>query len=286
LICGYVGTLFRTTNAGSSWMALNNASQSSLIAIRYIAPNTAIIAGYYGLIQKTTDNANTWTTMPTGTTDDLKAISFIDANTGWAVDANGAIIRTTTGGFFWELQQSNTAITLNGISMVNANTGTIVGNSATILHTTTGGANWYTQVSPVANITLYDVKFVDVNTGVAVGGNGTILRTTTGGEIIGIEPISNNVPTETSLKQNYPNPFNPSTFIEFDVESGVNSQSSIVNLKIYDILGNEIETLVNENLKPGTYRASWDASNYPSGIYFYTLTTENYTKTRKMILTK
>ena len=88
-------------------------------------------------------------------------------------------------------------------------------------------------------------------------------------------------PNKFSLEQNYPNPFNPSTTIRYSIPS-----PSSVQLKIYNILGNEIATLVNEELAAGNYNVEYDASNLPSGIYFYTLTTDGFSETKKMTLVK
>ena len=83
------------------------------------------------------------------------------------------------------------------------------------------------------------------------------------------------------MLQNYPNPFNPSTTIKFQIPN-----SSFVNLKVYDVLGNEVATLVNEEKPAGTYQLSFDASNLSSGIYFYKLQAGNIVETKKMILLK
>jgi hypothetical protein len=106
--------------------------------------------------------------------------------------------------------------------------------------------------------------------------------------VVGIKQISSEVPSLFSLSQNYPNPFNPSTKISFAVppskeDRGVN----IVCLIIYDALGREVTTLVNQQLKPGTYEVDWDGANYPSGIYFYQLSIGNeQLSTKKMVLIK
>ncbi len=101
---------------------------------------------------------------------------------------------------------------------------------------------------------------------------------------------NNEIPNEFRLYQNYPNPFNPSTKIRFDITSnlkaGVKGETSNAKLKIFDVLGREVSTLVNEQLKPGTYEVDFDGSNYTSGVYFYKLSTERYTETRMMILIK
>jgi hypothetical protein len=106
------------------------------------------------------------------------------------------------------------------------------------------------------------------------------------GFVIGIEKISSNVSREFALYQNYPNPFNPSTKIKFDIPSNVKRETSSVRLIVYDVLGKEVVSLVNENLKPGTYEVEWDGTNFPSGVYFYKITAGVYLLTKKMILLK
>jgi hypothetical protein len=88
-------------------------------------------------------------------------------------------------------------------------------------------------------------------------------------------------PKRFSLKQNYPNPFNPSTKIGFEIKD-----ERFVTLAVYDITGREIAKLINAELKPKAYEITWDASGYPSGVYFYKLVAGGYTETKKMILLK
>lgn len=98
----------------------------------------------------------------------------------------------------------------------------------------------------------------------------------------GIEPGTNNLPLTFALHQNYPNPFNPVTYISFDLP-----KKSLVKLTVFDILGREVSVIVNEVLNAGSYTADWPAANYPSGIYFYRIQTDNnYIETRKMLLIK
>jgi hypothetical protein len=89
------------------------------------------------------------------------------------------------------------------------------------------------------------------------------------------------IPTKATLEQNYPNPFNPTTGIRYQV-----SGFSRVDLRVFDMLGREIATLVNEVKPPGSYRVTWDASNVPSGIYFCRLLVGNFEQTRKMVVLK
>lgn len=102
-----------------------------------------------------------------------------------------------------------------------------------------------------------------------------------GSGVIGIQPISNEIPFAYGLFQNYPNPFNPSTKIRFSLP-----ESGNVLLKIFDISGREVKTLINHKMQAGTYEADFNASGISSGVYFYKLTSGNFTSTKKMILTK
>lgn len=99
-----------------------------------------------------------------------------------------------------------------------------------------------------------------------------------------------NTPSEYKLFDAYPNPFNPSANIKYQIVNSENGkwkmENSLVILKIYNIMGKEIVTLVNEKQSPGIYEINWDASNYPSGIYFYRLTADKFSETKKLILLK
>ena len=88
-------------------------------------------------------------------------------------------------------------------------------------------------------------------------------------------------PVEFALEQNYPNPFNPTTTIKYSIVEAGN-----VELKVYDILGNEVATLVNEAKSPGNYVAEFDATAFASGVYIYTIRTNNFVQTKKMMLMK
>ena len=102
-----------------------------------------------------------------------------------------------------------------------------------------------------------------------------------GGNLIEVKNISTNVPNNFTLYQNYPNPFNPSTTIKFDVV-----KQGPVNLVIYDILGRQVDILVNENMRPGSYEVNYSSAKLSSGVYFYKMTADSYRDVKKMILIK
>ncbi len=99
--------------------------------------------------------------------------------------------------------------------------------------------------------------------------------------LVGITQINSEVPGSFSLSQNYPNPFNPVTKFGFRI-----ADFGLVRFTVFDAIGREIEVLVNQQLQPGTYEVNWDASAYPSGVYYYRLEAGSFTETKKMALVK
>jgi len=98
---------------------------------------------------------------------------------------------------------------------------------------------------------------------------------------VSVERIENVIPQEFTLSQNYPNPFNPSTTIDFSI-----TKQSPVNITVYDAVGQIVEVLVNDFVPAGSYKITWNASKFASGVYLYRMDTGDFVKTQKMILLK
>lgn len=278
--------ILKTINGGNSWTnsLYVDSSNIGFSSIYFTDQNTGWVGG--SLLLKTTNSGINWFTQPTGSSDNWATVFFTSQNTGWLASGTSSIVKTTNSGNAWLPQYSGTNSSLNSSFFVNANTGWIVGYTGTIINTINGGINWNSQTSGV-NANLTSLYFTSVNTGYIVGDSGKILKTTNGGISIGITQIGSEIPKSFSISQNYPNPFNPQTKIKFELPSLSRSKSSIpVKLVIFDLLGREVTTLVNEELKPGTYEADWDGSNYSSGVYFYKIITEGFVETKKMVLMK
>jgi hypothetical protein len=143
-------------------------------------------------------------------------------------------------------------------------------------YSTTGGYRW-TLPDSIPSGTDYKIKISSIDNSIEdmSENNFTIINTSTDVE------RTNALITDFKLGQNYPNPFNPITNIEFNV-----ADFGLVSLKVYNVLGKEITTLVNEEKPAGSYVVSFDASNFPSGVYFYTLKAGSFSQTRKMLLLK
>lgn len=129
--------------------------------------------------------------------------------------------------------------------------------------------------SPVSIVTAPTMLYSTPSPSAGLGGNMNSIC------IIGIHSISNEIPSSFELYQNFPNPFNPITHFGFRI-----ADFGSVNLSIFDILGREVETLVKQELNPGTYEAEWNAGNFPGGVYYYRLSAKNHIETKKMVLVK
>ncbi len=133
------------------------------------------------------------------------------------------------------------------------------------------------------DIWLQDVTGKTINVNVKKGEEITISNT----DIEELKVLGQLTPGRYALMQNFPNPFNPNTTIQFDIPSVTLQQTQsdiMVSLKVYDVLGNEIATLVNEKKPAGSYSVEFDGSKFSSGVYFYQLRTGEFVQTKKMIL--
>jgi hypothetical protein len=232
----------------------------------------------FSTIIKTTDSGANWIEQTASTTNYLRAVFFISETTGWVGGNNGTIFKTTDGGTSRDQQTINSIENIYSIKFLDTNTGWLSGGSALILHTTDGGSNWIVQNSG-ATYHLNSISIVNANYGWAVGGAGNILHTSNGGVTFIEGDETGKILAEFKVLQNFPNPFNPSTKISYSIP-----ELSFVALKVYNVLGDEIATLVNEEKPAGNYEINFSAEGLTSGIYFYKLQVGNLTETKKMIL--
>ena len=240
----------------------------------------------YDTVYKTTNGGLNWAAINLGGTSNLwtSGVWFFNSQTGFVGGGvypsnSGELFKTTNGGANWQLITNLYAIAkiqfidnTYGYSLASNDTA----GSGRLINTTNGGSNW--SVVNNASDSLNGMHFISTSLGYAVGVRGRILRY---GFPIGISNISTEIPLKFSLSQNYPNPFNPTTKIRFDI-ANVGQASLLVTLKIFDALGHEFQSLVNESLKPGTYEATFDGSMLNSGVYFYKITAGDFVETKKM----
>ena len=237
--------------------------------------------GNTGTILNTTNGGTNWSAQNGGVINSLNSVFFTDDNTGWAVGQSGIIINTTNGGNNWSAQNSGNNLNILSVYFTNNNTGWVVDqgySSSNMFKTTNGGKEWTNQFIGTSN-SLNSVFFTNGNTGWIVGNNGTILKSNS--VITSNQILSAEIPEQFSLSQNFPNPFNPSTKITYSLKSSVP-----VKLSIYDMLGRNIITLVNDVQGPGTYQVEFNGANFSSGVYLYRLEAGEFIETKSMLMVK
>jgi photosystem II stability/assembly factor-like uncharacterized protein len=281
--------ILKTTNGCASWDTVFYPPPSTQGWISYFhfpdSQNGYATVGY-DTVYKTVNGGLNWTIVPLGGYPQLwtSGVYFFDALTGFVGGGNysnmtGQLSKTTNGGTSWQIITS--AYGIAKIQFCDNSNGYALAASSTsgygiIIKTTDGGGNWNIFSTP--RDSLNGMHFLSTTLGYASGVQGRILRY---GFQIGIKTISSEVPDKFYLYQNYPNPFNPTTNIKYQI-----TNNGYVTLKVFDINGKEISTLINEKQTAGTYEATFDASALSSGIYFYRIIAGDYVKTMKMILLK
>jgi len=275
--CGDQGKIYKITSSGISSMYTGLNSNLKSISL----PNELQGWACGGSIFVHYIN-NIWVTDQSYPSESYTAIFMVNNISGWAAGDNGIIIHTEDG-LIWNRQVNPDSLkeSLYDIIFLNSNEGWIVGSSGRVLHTTNGGADWNIILDGWTTDMLLSVQFTSSTNGYIIGNNKTLFKY---GLITDVDEQLTQ-PTEFKLGQNYPNPFNPSTSIQYAI-----GFSQFVQLKVYDVLGNEIATLVNEEKGPGTYEVMFNPESsikYPaSGIYFYQLKAGEYLETKKMIYLK
>ncbi len=276
--------LLKTTDSGKTWQRYSIKDYQYPLRGYFINSEIGwFTAGSGTDIMKTTNGGLNWVELPNVPSfSNLNAVFFINENVGWAVGNRGIILKTKDGGEHWILQtySEEPDKELTNLFFINEKTGWAIGEKGLIKITRNGGNNWFEIEAPTCNW-LNDIYFIDENNGWIVGENGVILKTSNGGLTFVENTTSSIVINNYLLEQNFPNPFNPNTTISYSIP-----KSAKVELKVFNLLGQEIATLVNEEKSPGNYEVNFNASNLPSGVYIYKMKAGEYVQTRKMILLK
>ncbi len=284
----------KTTNRGDNWINIPLDTNLDLGDVDFINENSGYAVGNR-IILKTTNGGETLQ-QSIFSYYYLFSVDAIDSNiafaAGYITNSNNCLIlKTENSGKTWFVNYINSSTNLNVIKFINPVLGFAAGGKGIILKTADGGISWKEQVL-VDTSEFYDIFFLNENTGWAVGQiypGGLLYKTTNAGESWVLENTLTEKPTEFSLLQNYPNPFNPTTKIKYKL-----GNPSEVELKVYDIQGKEIKTLVKGTFETGVYEVEFDGSSLSSGVYFYkidvmtlnTVIINKYTESRKMIFLK
>ena len=288
--------LYRTTNGCISWTAnytmVGNRDMDFVnentgwLCDRFYFPYPPGSGTYWSEICRTDNGGVNWTVQVhiQELSFGIYRVFFVNPILGFYNGFMTSSLSRTTNGYNWGAGVSGAGFYKNYYVMnfSSANTGWFSGDQ--LIRTTDGGANFESKTTPFG-VSFKSIYFIDDLTGWMTSSGGLIIKTTTGG-VTSINEIITELPNNFKLYQNYPNPFNPVTKIKFELPSDVKRQKSKVKLVIYNVLGKEIQTLVNEQLQPGTYEVTFDGSNIHSGVYFYQLRAGEYSETRKFVLLK
>jgi photosystem II stability/assembly factor-like uncharacterized protein len=286
--CGVVGSataLRSTTDGGLTWGQVFSRNGTGVYEPPFFVLDSLRIWVYGGgnKLFRTTNAGLTWDSSMT-TSGQWGSICFVDSSTGWLsggwsyMNSYSCFAKTTNGGVTWTDISFPSAGYLFSTWFASEEAGWVADNYGNIFATSDGGQNWYIQFS-THNTALESLGFIDGDTGWAVGGGGEIVKTTDGG--VTSVPSTSEIPVAFSLFQNYPNPFNPTTTIKFQI-----AHSGLVTLKVFDVLGREVATVVNQEMKPGTYEKRFDGNGLASGVYLYRLATGDFMDTKKFMLIK
>ena len=287
VVVGDSGVVLTTSDGGNTWTRRSTGTTKNLFFVYFsynlpsAPPSDTGYVGYAvgssGTVLKSKDGGSSWGPVTSPTTSSLYGVTIIPRKAIWIV-GSGKIYKSTVDGVF--TAQTSPVSNTDAISAVDENRACIAGALGNLIQTTDGGKTWVQQI--ITSNTLRSVYFVSSSAGWIVGEAGAVLRIT--GSLVSDvreDRSSGVIPTSFTLNQNYPDPFNPSTTIRF----GIPYQKK-VQLKVFDLLGREVATLVDSRLEAGSYSVKWDASGYSSGVYFYVLQAEDVLVSKKMLLVK
>jgi photosystem II stability/assembly factor-like uncharacterized protein len=283
---GEMGRIYRTSNAGIQWDSVFTfgTTVNNIEDIAYTDDSVGFALGERGRIVRTT-NGMTWDSIgivrPNLLT--LWEAQFLTAATGYVTSQNGTIYKTTNGGASWTQQNDTTG--LANIDVIDIQVaiptrrGFATAEQGKLLRLVNENS-WRVDRTITTSFgtpdNLWSIDFVDTSRAFISGYYGTIYRldvTTT------TDVSENSAPKNFTLNQNYPNPFNPTTTISYQLPIG-----GLATLKVFDLLGREVATLVNGFVEAGGHSVHWNASGLSSGLYLCRLSSGNFSDVKKMML--
>jgi hypothetical protein len=277
IICaGTYDGIFISTNSGSAWSRKSGGIVGTNIQAVAINPNGPGVMSIYagttsGGIFRSTNNGINWTVANNGLTNtDIYALLVSNTNV-FVGTASGCVFRTTNNGANWTTASINAVI--NPVITLAKNVSYLFAGTrgGGAYRSTNNGSDWGDINSGLTNQKLNTFLVNGSNLFAGTSGDGVFRRPLS--EIVtSVDKTVAGLPIDFVLEQNYPNPFNPSTTISFNLPI-----QSYVVIKIYDVIGRKVETLVNGEYSAGSYSKIWNASSFPNGVYFYSLQASRHT---------
>jgi len=276
------GGVFRSTNNGASWTNSTSGMTNTRVSSLVISGSN-LFAGTFGGagVYLSTNNGTTWSAVNNGLSNtDVQTVNINPSLPGYifAGTANGAFY-TTNNGTSWSAINNGLTDTYVHTFAFSGTTIFAGTDMEGVFRSTNLGASWIAMNQGLTNSIVWVLNASGSNLFAGTNGSGVFKRPLS--EMVAVEQISADIAGQYMLSQNYPNPFNPVTTIKFGIV-----RSGNVQLRIYDVTGKMVSELLNSNINPGSYEIKWDASRYSSGVYFYTIVTNEFTETKRMLLVK
>jgi photosystem II stability/assembly factor-like uncharacterized protein len=282
IFCGTYNGVYRSANNGSNWIEVNNGLpiiNTPFIVDALAIIGTNIFAGTDGYgVYRSTDNGANWAEMNIGLTNS-RVLSLAAIGTNLFAGTFSGVFRSVDNGETWVNTQSLAGIIINTLA-VSGNNIFAGSGGGSIQLSADNGTTWEAVGIGLPN-TAVNVLCAGSTTMYAGTLSGVVYRRELAEMIPPPESLPDRYQSSSSLNQNYPNPFKSSTII-----SWTSSEGNWQTLKVYDFLGNDVATLVDEYKPAGNYKINFDALNLPGGVYFYMLQSGQSVSTNKMILLK
>lgn len=276
----YAGTgndgVFLSTNDGTSWDRIDSGYFTYRTIKTLIANGKNIYVGTDDGIYRSTDGGISWTEENSGITNtQIKALAIIGSNI-FAGTVGGGIFRSTDNGSSWvSINSGLNNDTVHTIIVIGGNL--FAGTSDGIYHSSDNGSNWEDVGSRLTNRFIRALTFNE--TYLYAGGWSGVWKRPLAQIVTSVLPSVGQIPNKFSLKQNFPNPFNPITSIGYELP-----RTSHVTLKVFDVLGREVVTLVDGVEELGYKIVNFNAKGLASGLYYYRLQTDYFSETKKLLL--
>ena len=309
LLTGWMGgdphAIVKTTDGGINWEQADidstNLASLPVFSIKFFNERYGYACGgaldIAGVTWRTSNGGDKWYPIgdayappePIRELHLVDSINVIGVGGDWEHFFGLGIIRTSDGGGIWQYEELEFAGVGYDLEFRNNNEAwSPLGPDQMFMFSIDGGSTW-TQLPTPESTVIYDIIFPDSLHGFAVGVEGAILKYIPP-IIDDVKVISITTPNGYQLYQNYPNPFNPTTKIKFSIPSSQIGKSLNVQIVVFDILGNEVATILDKELLPGSYEIEFGAKinnrQLVSGIYFYQLRVGGFAQTKKMLLVK
>ena len=288
-LVGDDGLILRTLNGCKTYEYLSSNVTNDIVDVYFLDDNHGWAVTNAQTILRTNDGGINWSssTFSSSYYYDGRCVFFSDTLTGFVGTSDG-LFKSIDGGVNWSPISLTSYDYVTDIYFANDKEGWALANysgyyssyGGIVYHTNDGGSIWNEVLTSGESLNAF--SFIQEGYAWAVGGNSTIAKYIHGSPFTTVNFAKSTFgPTSYKLYQCYPNPFNPSTTITYDLP-----EKTFVELKIYDTLGREVKTLVNEVKDAGRHQINLNLQNYASGTYFYQIKANNFMKAKKLTLVK